>query len=109
MDLGLSGKTALVLGGGGGLGRAIAVALARDGARVALGDVSAAALDAAVGDVERAGGEALPLTWDLSDLGAIDGTVSRIEARFGPVDVLVNNTGGPPPTPAAGQDPALWT
>jgi 3-oxoacyl-[acyl-carrier protein] reductase len=32
-----------------------------------------------------------------------------VEARFGPVDVLVNNTGGPPPTPAAGQDPALWT
>jgi 3-oxoacyl-[acyl-carrier protein] reductase len=74
MDFGLQGKTALVLGGGGGLGRAIARSLAREGARVAVGDIDAAA----------------------------------IEGRLGPVDILVNNTGGPPPTPAAGQDPGLW-
>jgi 3-oxoacyl-[acyl-carrier protein] reductase len=108
MDLGLKRKTALVLGGGGGLGRAIGKALAREGARVALGDVNAAALEAAVRDIEGAGGEAMAVPWDLSDLGAIDAAVAHVEARFGPVDVLVNNTGGPPPTPAAGQDPALW-
>ena len=39
----------------------------------------------------------------------IDGHVSSIERRFGPVDVLINNTGGPPPTPASGQAPELWS
>jgi 3-oxoacyl-[acyl-carrier protein] reductase len=109
MDLGLENKTALVLGGGGGLGRAIARALARDGARIAVGDRDADALAETVRDVETAGSEGLALPWDLMDLAAIDGAVKRIEERFGPVDVLVNNTGGPPPTPAAGQDPSLWT
>lgn len=109
MDLGLAGRTALVLGGGGGLGRAIAKALAREGARVAVGDINAAALDATVREIEAVGSEGLPLTWDLADLSLIDDRVSAIERRFGPVDVLVNNTGGPPPTPAAGQDPALWS
>jgi 3-oxoacyl-[acyl-carrier protein] reductase len=109
MDLGLEKKTALVLGGGGGLGRAIARALARDGARIAVGDRDADALAETVRDVETAGSEGLALPWDLMDLAAIDGAVKRIEERFGPVDVLVNNTGGPPPTPAAGQDPSLWT
>ena len=109
MDLGLKGRTALVLGGGGGLGRAIARALARDGARVAVGDVNAASLEETVREVEGAGSQGLALPWDLADLAAIDPAVARVEARLGPVDILVNNTGGPPPTPAAGQDPALWT
>lgn len=108
MDLGLNGKTALVLGGGGGLGRAISIALAKEGANIAVGDIDAksiadtqAALPAAVKN--------LALVWDLADLAQIDTHVSRIEAELGPVDVLVNITGGPPPTPASGQDPALWT
>jgi 3-oxoacyl-[acyl-carrier protein] reductase len=109
MDLGLQGKTALVLGGGGGLGRAIAVALAQEGAKVALADIDAAALDQSAQAVRKAGAEDLPLEWDANDLGTIDDRIKTIESRFGPVDVLVNNTGGPPPTPASGQDPALWT
>ena len=39
----------------------------------------------------------------------IEGQIAAIEKNFGPIDILINNTGGPPPTPAAGQDPALWT
>lgn len=109
MDLGLKGKTALVLGAGGGLGGAIARALAREGARVAVGDVNAEALSGTVKDIETAGGEALPVAWDLADVNAVDGVVKQIEARFGPVDILVNNTGGPPPTPAFGQEPAVWS
>jgi 3-oxoacyl-[acyl-carrier protein] reductase len=46
---------------------------------------------------------------DLSDLSQIDGHISKIESELGPVDILVNNTGGPPPTTAIGQDPALWS
>ncbi|HSI39538.1 MAG TPA: SDR family oxidoreductase [Xanthobacteraceae bacterium] len=109
MDLGLKGKTALVLGGGGGLGSAIAATLAREGARVALGDIDQAALGRAADAIATEGGEALPLVFDLSDLAGIDGRIAAIEAKFGAVDILVNNTGGPPPTPASGQSAALWT
>ncbi|CAN7674609.1 SDR family oxidoreductase [Bosea sp. LjRoot237] len=108
MDLGLKGRTALVLGAGGGLGGAIALTLAREGARLALADLDATALAKAAAAVKAAGGEALELVWDLADLAAIEHHVAAIEARFGGVDILINNTGGPPPTPAAGQDPALW-
>ena len=108
MDLGLKNKTALVLGGGGGLGGAIARTLAREGARVAVADLDANASEGTVAEIHSAGGEAMPLVWDLSDLSLIDSRVSTIEQSFGPIEVLVNNTGGPPPTSASGQDPALW-
>jgi 3-oxoacyl-[acyl-carrier protein] reductase len=108
MELGLKGRTALVLGAGGGLGGAIAMSLAREGARVALGDIEQSALERTAAAVAAAGSEALPLVWELSNLALIDGHVASIESRFGQVDILINNTGGPPPTSAAGQDPALW-
>src|SRR5579859_5145966 len=101
MDLGLNGKTALVLGAGGGLGGAIARALSAEGAQVAAAGLHAQSVEATVSALS---GKALGLTWDLADLAQIDAQVARIEAELGPVDILVNNTGGPPPTPAAGQD-----
>ena len=105
MDLGLNGKTALVLGAGGGLGGAIARALSAEGVQVAAADIDA---KAAAATVSALPGKALGLTWDLADLAQIEGHIARIEAELGPVDILVNNTGGPPPTPAAGQDSAVW-
>lgn len=108
MDLGIKGRTALVLGAGGGLGRAIASALAREGVSVALADINAEALAQAKSAIESAGGRAWTRVWDLADLDAIEAHVAAVEAALGPVDILVNNTGGPPPTPAAGQDLALW-
>ena len=108
MDLGIKDRTALVLGAGGGLGGAIAAALAAEGARVAVADVSREALDGTAQALRRAGAHVLEVPWDLADLDAIDGNVARIEQALGPVDILVNNTGGPPPTPALGQDAALW-
>ena len=109
MDVGLRGKTALVLGAGGGLGRAIARSLAAEGARIAAADINAEALEPTLQDIAAAGSEGLPLIWDLADLSLIDGHVSSIQQRFGPVDVLINNTGGPPPTPASGQAVELWS
>ena len=109
MDMGLSGKTALVLGAGGGLGRAIAKALAREGARVGAADVNAAALAPTLQDIVEVGSEGLPLVWDLSDLSLIDQQVTTLERAFGPIDILINNTGGPPPTPAAGQSAEVWS
>jgi 3-oxoacyl-[acyl-carrier protein] reductase len=109
MDLGIEGKTALVLGGGGGLGRAIAKALAREGAKVAVADIDAKAVEASLAALAELSATAIGLTWDLADLEQIEGHVARIEAELGPVDILVNNTGGPPPTAAAGQATALWS
>jgi 3-oxoacyl-[acyl-carrier protein] reductase len=108
MDLGLTGRTALVLGGGGGLGRAIAKALAGEGANVAVADIAPDAAAATETSLAPLGTKTLGLVWDLADLSVIDANIAKIEAALGPVDVLVNNTGGPPPTPAGGQDPALW-
>ncbi len=108
MDLGLTDKTALVLGAGGGLGGAIARSLAGEGARVVAADIDFAAAKKTADGIAEDGGQAMPLAFDLADIGAIDERVAEVEAAYGPVEVLVNNTGGPPPTPASGQDPALW-
>ena len=109
MDLGINGKTALVLGAGGGLGSAIARTLAREGARVALADIDLEAANKVAEEINRGGASAMALQWDLGDLSVVDANVSRIERELGPVDVLVNNTGGPPPTPVSGQASDLWS
>ena len=108
MDLGIQGKVALVMASSRGLGQAMAVSLAREGVKVVVTGRNAEGLQKSVELIEAAGGKALALTWDLSDSTVIDGLVTRIEKELGPVDILINNTGGPPPTPAVGQDPALW-
>ncbi len=83
MDLGLKGKTALVLGGGGGLGSAIAKALASEGMNVAIADIDAGAVAVSVASLSHFGVRTLGLTWDLGDLSLIDTNVSRIEADLG--------------------------
>jgi 3-oxoacyl-[acyl-carrier protein] reductase len=108
MDLGIAGKTALVLGASGGLGRAIAVALAAEGVRVAVAARGQAGLDETAARIRAAGGEAFTVVWDVADRDVIAANVAAVEQALGPIDILVNNTGGPPPTTAAGQDPALW-
>jgi 3-oxoacyl-[acyl-carrier protein] reductase len=108
MDLGLKNKTALVLGGGGGLGRAIAKALAAEGASIAIAGHHRASIEATQAELAPTGCRSITLEWDLADLTVIDANISRIEQELGPVDILINNTGGPPPTPAGGQPPELW-
>jgi 3-oxoacyl-[acyl-carrier protein] reductase len=108
VDLGIADRTALVLGGGGGLGSAIATSLATEGANVAVADVDGDAARQAAGDVEGRGVKALALEWDLGDLDAVDRNVGVVEESLGDVDILVNLTGGPPPTPVHGQDQDAW-
>ena len=108
MDLGISGKTALVFGAGGGLGGAIALALAAEGAKVAVADINADAAQATVDAIIKRGGVSKALVWDLADLAAIPDHIASVEAELGPIDILVNNTGGPPPTPVSGQAPEDW-
>jgi 3-oxoacyl-[acyl-carrier protein] reductase len=97
MDLGLKGKSALVAASSTGLGRAVAVALGGEGARVTLAARSEENLAAAARAVEAAGGEANPVRCDLTDAASIDALLRAAERRFGGVDVLVTNSGGPPP------------
>lgn len=108
MDLGIAGKTALVFGAGGGLGGAIARALAAEGAKVAVADINADAAQATVEAINGQGGVAKALVWDLADLAAIPSHIATVEAELGPIDILVNNTGGPPPTTVSGQAPEDW-
>jgi 3-oxoacyl-[acyl-carrier protein] reductase len=109
MDLGLTGKRALVMGGGRGIGRGIADALAAEGAAVALVSRNQAALDHAAAEItERTGSRALPVAADLADRRAIEAAFRKIELEFGGIDILVNNSGGPPPSGVAGLKPEAW-
>lgn len=108
MDLELDGRTALVLGAGGGLGGAIARTLASEGAAVAAADIDAGAAERIAADVASEGRRALSLIWDLAALDTVDGHVARVEAELGFVDIFVAVTGGPPPGPIAGQAVDVW-
>lgn len=108
MDLGLANKNALVFGAGGGLGGAIAASLAGEGAMVHLADKDLASAETKAEAIRQAGGKAHAIGWDISDLGCIEDRLSTIETKFGAIDILVNNTGGPPPTPVSGQKPDTW-
>lgn len=109
MDLKLNGKTALVFGAGGGLGGAIARSLAAEGASVVVADINGDSAEATAAAIQKDRGHALAITWDIADLAVISRKIDEIRQAFGPVDILVNNTGGPPPTPAAGQSPDDWS
>src|ERR1700722_19514588 len=98
MDLGLTGKRAVVMGGGGCIGRGIADALAAEGVKVALVSRHQEALDQAASEIRAAGGTALGAAADLADHASIAAAFSRIEAEWGGVDILINNSGGPPPS-----------
>jgi 3-oxoacyl-[acyl-carrier protein] reductase len=108
MDLGISGKVALVTAASGGLGAAITAALAAEGAHVAITGTNPDKLEATAASIREHGGIVLPLVWDLGDLARIEPSIAEIEAQFGPIDILVNNTGGPPPSPASGQAQDVW-
>jgi 3-oxoacyl-[acyl-carrier protein] reductase len=108
MDLGIEGKSALVLAAGGGLGRAIAVAMAREGAALAIVDLDEVALAETLAEVQASGVKAVAGASDLMDLAALDSFVSRVDRELGGVDILVNISGGPPPTTAANVSPQNW-
>lgn len=99
MDLGIRGKVALVGASAGGLGLATAEALAAEGCHVAICDIDGAALGAAQERVEKAGSDirVFARQVDLTDAGSIRDLVAAVKAELGPVDILVTNSGGPPP------------
>jgi 3-oxoacyl-[acyl-carrier protein] reductase len=101
MDLGISGRVALVGGASQGIGRAVAEALVAEGARVvvtARDEGRTAAVAAEIGAEAGFG-------WDTGDVDGAAGLLDRVQERVGSVDILVTNTGGPP----AGPDPLAFT
>jgi 3-oxoacyl-[acyl-carrier protein] reductase len=104
----LKDKTALVFGGGGGLGSAIARSLSREQAQVVVADIDEKTASRCCEEILAEGHKAIAVQWDLKDLNVIEPNIARIEKQFGPVDILVNNTGGPPPSSVSNQDPATW-
>jgi 3-oxoacyl-[acyl-carrier protein] reductase len=90
----LAGKVAIVTGASRGIGRAIALRLARDGAAVVVGYAAARAdADAVVASIERDGGSAMAIGSNVADRAAIRHLFDRAEAHFGGVDVVVSNAG----------------
>ena len=110
MDLGLAGCSALVGGASSGMGRATAATLAAEGARVVLFARRQAELDAAVAEINDTAGEerAVAVAGDASDRAALERAVDTAVERFGGLDILVNNTGGPPAGPFDGFEDADW-
>jgi NAD(P)-dependent dehydrogenase (short-subunit alcohol dehydrogenase family) len=90
----LEGRTAWVTGGGRGIGRSIALEMARDGATVAVSSRSPAELDAVVGEIGALGRRGLAVTADAMDLGQTQAAARAILDAFGRLDILVNNAGG---------------
>jgi 2-hydroxycyclohexanecarboxyl-CoA dehydrogenase len=89
----LRGKTALVTGGGRGIGRAIALGLAQEGAQVAVLDILADNASAVAREIEATGVKALALPADLTKRAQVDRAIADTLAQFGQIDVLVNNAG----------------
>jgi NAD(P)-dependent dehydrogenase (short-subunit alcohol dehydrogenase family) len=105
----LHAKVALVTGGSRGLGREMVLAFARAGADVVIASRKLPACEATAAEVEALGRRALPVACHVGQWDALDGLVDAAWARFGRVDVLVNNAGMSPLYPSlAGVSEALW-
>ncbi|MBN8904684.1 MAG: glucose 1-dehydrogenase, partial [Rhodospirillales bacterium] len=89
----LAGKSALITGGGGGIGRATALAFAREGARVAVADAVEDAAAQTVALVNEAGGQAMSLAGDVTDAAAVESMVKAVVSTYGRLDVAFNNAG----------------
>lgn len=109
MDMGLKGKAALVGGASRGIGRAIALGLAKEGCRVAICARNAGTLEKAAEELRaETGADVFPAVCDMASYDDIKRAVSAAVARFGRLDVLVNNAGGPPTGAFEDLDERYW-
>ena len=105
----LEGKVALVTGGGGGIGRAAALAFAREGARVAVADFAADTARDTVALINKGGGQAITLTGDVTRADEVKTMIDDTVAAYGRVDCAFNNAGiAPYQVDASGKKTADW-
>ena len=105
MDLGIDGRVALVMGASKGIGRAIAAALAREGARVAMVSRSRERIESAAASID---GEVAPFVADTDEVERMEALAGEVADTLGPVEILVTNTGGPPPGGALDNPREEW-
>ena len=105
---GLVGRTALVTGGGSGIGRAIAQRLGQEGMPVAILDINAEAAGKVADEIVAASGTATSERCDITDYGAVQAAVAAVEDRHGPTQVLVNNAGWDMTIPFIKTTPDFW-
>jgi 3-oxoacyl-[acyl-carrier protein] reductase len=108
MDLGLKGKVAMVAGASRGLGFAVADALALEGAHVSIASRDESSISQAGSRLSKYGGGVLATAVDVRDGGQIASWIDRTAERFGGVDLLLTNAGGPPAGGALSFDDAAW-
>lgn len=116
MDLGLQDKVALVTGAGQGVGREICKVLAAEGAKVAVNDLFQDKADNVAAEIKRAGGIAIGVQADVTDIDQVRAMVAGIEGELGSVDILVSNAGVPKEIRAGeikrgvftGSEPLVW-
>lgn len=108
MDFQIQQRVALVCGAGSGLGQAIALSLAQEGVKVAVTGRNPEKLAHTVELITRLGGTAQAWPLDLAAPEQFDAVIDAIRKHWGDIDILVNNSGGPPPALAQGTEGALW-
>jgi len=108
MDMGLRDRVALVCASSRGIGRAAAEALAAEGAKLALCARDEATLEATAAAIRAIGTEVLTVAADLGKREDVDRVMRETLARYGRLDILINNTGGPPPGRFEAHDDAAW-
>jgi meso-butanediol dehydrogenase/(S,S)-butanediol dehydrogenase/diacetyl reductase len=104
----LANKVAIVTGAGSGIGRAVALRFAAEGAKVVVNDLVADAAQRVAKEIEAAGGTALPCPGDVSDSKQVEALVRSATSRFGRLDVLVNNAAAVVPGPVETISDADW-
>ena len=104
----ISGRHILVTGGSSGLGRHFARFLANNGARITLMARRAEALAANVAEINGSGGIAQSVVLDVTVADRVDGALQEAEAKFGPIQAVVNNAGVTATKPALDQDERAW-
>lgn len=108
MTRSLNGKTAVVTGAGSGIGRAIALRLAEDTAKIAIWDINLAGAEETAQMIRDAGGTAIAINVDCSDKAAIHAAAQQTRKELGPIAILVNNAGIAPFTPFLESDDDLF-
>lgn len=107
-DILLTDQVAVITGGGGGIGRAIALAYAAAGANVVIGDIVAERCDETAARVREMGRQALPVPTDVTDTDQVRALIEGADNHFGRIDILVNNAGGVSPKAFVDQSERSW-